>query len=584
MNQNINEAMTLLKNDTKLEIKNVICFYVGSSKPEQVDKVKETKEEDWSYQDYLTMCCAKRKINLFWLNKSTVRYSYQNNIISIDDDTTDVHFSLKHSNVHDTIIFQGQANDSNKKNYEGLMRAFEYENFFMLNTLDEINLASDKYLASNLIAQENIPQPGYVLITRELMQDLNTECHDTRESFWKMLDSIYKENENINTVKDDRQYVCKILNGSLGIGVFICNHSEIEGILQAMFAVDEEAEFLIQEYKENTGDIRVHAFSVDGAKYEILACMKRDKIKGDFRSNVSLGATTEEYEMTDKQKEIALKVAKLSGCRWVGIDLMACTDGDYVIEYNSSPGVQGISQQIKKNMFDIVIDKIEDYMKKHAVYHTDDFEFGQDKGNCFSEYNKDTLRSLYETSWVNISNKRQNIMFECLQFQPGLFYKIHGKDKPEYGLDCSGYVHYVIKKSLNMKTPYMCVNFFTIFSDSDWEQIKEEDLKPGDIGVKNESNILNHCGIYAGEDKWFDTSYLYGAQLSDYSHFKFFFRMKNVDTDPIDEHNRKLENYLSEIGVLPEVTNNLPEPTTIEITPSLNIGEEPIISVIDDII
>ena len=60
--------------------------------------------------------------------------------------------------------------------------------------------------------------------------------------------------------------------------------------------------------------------------------------------------------------------------------------------------------------------------------------------------------------------------------------------------------------------------------------------------------------------------------------------MKNVDTDPIDEHNRKLENYLSEIGVLPEVTNNLPEPTTIEITPSLNIGEEPIISVIDDII
>ena len=511
---NIHEAMTLLKNDTKLEIKNVICFYVGDKNVKTYDEVIKEKEEDWSYQDYLTICCHKRKLNLVWLNKSTVRFTYKNHIISIDDDITDMHFSLKHSNIHDTIIFQGQANDDNKKNY--------------------------------------IPQPGYVLITRELMEDLNTECHDTRESFWKLLDSIYKDNENINDVKENRQYVVKILNGSLGIGVFICNHEEIEGILQAMFAVDKEAEFIIQEYKENTGDIRVHAFSVDGANYEILACMKRDKISGDFRSNVSLGAKTEEYQMTDKQKEIALKVAKLSGCRWVGIDLMACTDGDFVIEYNSSPGVQGISQQIKHNMFDIVIDKIEAYMKKNAIYHTDEFEFGQDKGKCYTEYDKTTLLELWEHDWCYISNKRKEVMFNCLNMQPGLFYKIHGKDKPEYGLDCSGYVKHIMKKSLNMKTPNMCVDFFTIFSDSDWVQIDEKDLKPGDIGVKNESTILNHCGIYAGNRKWFDTSYLYGVQLSDYEHFKFFFRMKDIDTDTLGEKTNHLVNKLKELKVLPE--------------------------------
>lgn len=549
--KNINEAMTLLKNDTKLEIKNVICFYVGEKKVKTYDEASKEKEEDWSYQDYLTMCCHKRKLNLIWLNKSTVRFTYKNHIISIDDDITDMHFSLKHSNVHDTIIFQGQANDDNKKNYIGVMRALEYEGFFMLNTIDEIIMASDKFLASNLLAQENIPQPGYVLITRELMEDLNTECHDTRESFWKLLDSIYTDNENINDVKENRQYVVKILNGSLGIGVFICNHEEIEGILQAMFTIDKEAEFIIQEYKENTGDIRVHAFSVDGANYEILACMKRDKISGDFRSNVSLGAKTEEYQMTDKQKEIALKVAKLSGCRWVGIDLMACTDGDFVIEYNSSPGVQGISQQIKHNMFDIVIDKIEAYMKKNAIYHTDEFEFGQDKGKCFTGYDKDEVRSLYEHDWANLSSKRQEVMYNCLEMQPGLFYKIHGKDKPEYGLDCSGYVKYIMKKSLNMKTPNMCVDFFTIFSDNDWERISVDDLKPGDIGVKNESTILNHCGIYAGNGRWFDTSYLYGAQLSDYSHFKFFFRMKDIDTDSLGEKTDHLVKKLMMMNVLP---------------------------------
>lgn len=561
VNKNINEAMTLLKNETKLELKNVICFYVGDKKVKTYKEASEQKEEDWSYQDYLTICCHKRKLNLVWLNKSTVRFTYKNHIISIDDDIMDMHFSLKHSNVHDTIIFQGQANDDVKKNYAGLMRAFEYEGFFMLNTIDEIIMASDKFLASNLLAQENIPQPGYVLITRELMEDLNTECHDTRESFWKMLDSIYTDNENINELKENRQYVVKILNGSLGIGVFICNHDEIEGILQAMFAIDKEAEFIIQEYKENTGDIRVHAFSVDGANYEILACMKRDKISGDFRSNVSLGAKTEEYQMTDKQKEIALKVAKLSGCRWVGIDLMACTDGDFVIEYNSSPGVQGISQQIKQNMFDIVIDKIETYMKKNAIYYNDDFEFGQDKGKCFTGYDKEEVKTLYTHDWMQLSNKRQEIMCNCLDMQPGLFYKIHGKEDPKHGLDCSGYIKYIMKKSLNMKTPNMCVDFFTIFSDSDWERIDESDLKPGDIGVKNESTILNHCGIYAGGGKWFDTSYLYGVQLSDYKHFKYFFRMKDVDTDALGEKTDHLISKLQKMNVLP-IENNIKTATT----------------------
>ena len=137
--------------------------------------------------------------------------------------------------------------------------------------------------------------------------------------------------------------------------MFICNDLEILPILQTLFTIDKELELIIQEYCENTGDIRVHMFSVDGANYEVLAAMKRNKIDGDFRSNVSLGATTDKYELSDEQKEIVMKVARLSGCRWVGVDLMECKDGrNVVIEYNSSPGVQGISQQIGKNMFSII--------------------------------------------------------------------------------------------------------------------------------------------------------------------------------------------------------------------------------------
>ena len=74
---------------------------------------------------------------------------------------------------------------------------------------------------------------------------------------------------------------------------------------------------------------------------------------------------------------------------------------------------------------------------RNAIYHTDDFEFGQDKGRCFTSYDKNTILELWEHDWSLISSKRQEVMYNCLLMQPGLFYKIHGKDKPEYGLDCS---------------------------------------------------------------------------------------------------------------------------------------------------
>lgn len=526
--------LNILKNDTKLDIKNVICFYVGNNVPDQYEVMSKKKKEDWSYQDYLTECCHNKELNLVWVNKATVYFYFENDTLSIYDGFSCIDgFSIDKKNIHDTIIFQGQANDHNQKNLEGLMRAMEYMGFFMLNTYDEIRLASDKYLTANLLTSHHIPQPNYCLITKETMENLDTECHDTRPSFWEMIHSIYKEASDIDNRGSlnykPRKYVVKILNGSLGIGVFICDEGEIEGILQCMFEVDKNIEFIVQEFKENTGDIRVHALSIDGINYEILACMKRDKIEKDFRSNVSLGAKTEEYELTDKQKEIVMHTAIASGCRWVGIDLMACEDGDdVVIEYNSSPGVQGISRQIGKNMFEIVIDKIQKFMKKNAIYHTDKFEFGQDKGECHTIYNPDTIQSLIPI-WETCSEKRRKIMEVCLSLQPGLFYKLHGKEKPEYGLDCAGYVKWIMKTAISAKVPDMCGKYFRFFEENDWEPINIHDMKPGDIGVKNDTSILNHCGIYAGNGLFFDTSYLYGVQLSKYEHFKYAFRIKHID-------------------------------------------------------
>lgn len=520
--------LRITKNGDNLEIKNVVCFFVASEKPLAYEEVKKLKEEDWNYQDYLTVACHKLKYNLIWFNKKYVQCTFNNGIINVNDTITDEHVSFNKDNIKDTIIFQGQANDEPGVNYEMLMRAFEYMGFYMLNTFDEIRIASDKILSANLLSSKNIPQPNYILVTKNIMQDDTDKHEKTRDSFWKLLDTLYPSNENVNNEEGERKYVVKILGGSLGIGVFICNHSEIEAILQAIFEVDENRELIIQQFKKNTGDIRAHAFSVDGKKYEIVACMKRNKIDKDFRSNVSLGATTNEIDLTDEQKEIILDTARLSGCRWVGVDLMDCEDGsNVVIEYNSSPGVQGISQQIKKNMFTLILEKIDKWFKENK----DPEHWWADYANnthAYVKYDEDAVIKCTET-WEGLSDNRLKLLNTCLSFTPGTQYKMHGKNSVEDGLDCSGYVARVFRDSLGITVPKMCVEYFTIKNSDPHEQIDIKDLKPGDIGVLNDSTKNNHCGIYAGNGKWFENSWVYGVQLTDFKDFKYFFRIKNID-------------------------------------------------------
>ena len=146
------------------------------------------------------------------------------------------------------------------------------------------------------------------------------------------------------------------------------NGKTILATLQAMFAINEDIELLVQAKEEaDGGDIRVHVLTMR-TEQKILAAMKRKKLGKDFRSNVSLGATAEPIELTEKQKEVALKVAKISGMPWCAVDIMPLVKGsnddfkeyDYnvVLEYNASPGTDGISEVIGENFMKILLTNI----------------------------------------------------------------------------------------------------------------------------------------------------------------------------------------------------------------------------------
>jgi len=185
----------------------------------------------------------------------------------------------------------------------------------------------DKCETAELLKKNNVDQPAFCIINKSDTKD--------KETFFKKLKDIYKDITLNN--KDNYEFVVKIPNGSCGIGVFMCNGKEIYSIMQTCFRLKPEQKFIIQEKEECEADIRIEVLTHNDNQ-EILICIQRNKISGDFRCNAHLGATLSQIELTPKQKELALKAAKATGMIWCGVDLMHCKNGrNLIIEINRTP-------------------------------------------------------------------------------------------------------------------------------------------------------------------------------------------------------------------------------------------------------
>lgn len=289
------------------------------------------------------------------------------------------------SNV-DTIVITRLGVQDSEECME-LIRELQDWGFFVINPIQSAKKASNKYSSSVLLERYDIPQPRFTLISKNDI--LNGE-----ESLKKKLKDIYPDIGKDEEKDKEKEYVVKILDGHGGTGVTMQTGKTILSMLQMVFAVDEERELLIQKKEEaDGGDIRVHVLTMR-THQKILAQMKRKKIGGDFRSNVSLGATAESVELTPEQKEIALKVAKISGMPWCAVDIMPLVSGsnpevgdNVVLEYNASPGSDGISSVINDNFMKILLDEINDVnelvLAPKAIGYLENVTFTMDNDDEF---------------------------------------------------------------------------------------------------------------------------------------------------------------------------------------------------------
>ena len=259
-------------------------------------------------------------------------------------DPTKLNFSFKDDKVHiysgekdlpDIVLTKADSKNTvvlmrsgyTKEVIEALLDAIQELDILILNNKEAVAISSDKYATACFLTKSELPQPKYVLATSG---DIDKEDH-------KKLDEKLKQ--LYGKLDDELKYVCKILNGHGGKGVFCCRGKNIVSILQCLFKLKENCPILIQDFQEiKDGDIRAHVLTLNG-KQKILSSIMRKKGK-DFRTNLSLGCDMEDdYKMTPEQEKLALDAAKASGLEWCGVDMLPLQNGNTIrVELNGAPG------------------------------------------------------------------------------------------------------------------------------------------------------------------------------------------------------------------------------------------------------
>lgn len=154
--------------------------------------------------------------------------------------------------------------------------------------------------------------------------------------------------------------IIKLQEGTQGLGVMLAESDKsAKSIIESLYNMN--VNIIIQEFIEEAKgeDIRIY---IVGNK--VVAAMKRSSTDEDFRSNVHRGGSTQQVALTDYEKKIALKTAKILGLPVCGVDIIRSERGPLVIEANSSAGLEGIESCTKVNIAGEIINFLEKNARK----------------------------------------------------------------------------------------------------------------------------------------------------------------------------------------------------------------------------
>jgi RimK family alpha-L-glutamate ligase len=279
--------------------------------------------------------CKKKHLACNIINIENVSLNIGEDTHIMSDSKTTVDIS------QDSTVFLLRRGALTDEHTKGIVKTLEKQGYFCINSLESMDNCENKFLTAEILETHGLPIPKYALVPNE-----------------NFLDSALEK------VGGKFPIIMKLLSGTQGIGVSIIDsYASFKSVYQTLKKVSPSSEILIQEKIESDYDIRIQVITnhkLDPAKI-MIGAMKRGKIEKDFRTNYSLGGEVSPITLTKEIEEIAFKAANAVGCIWCGVDIIVDkkTKKPYILEVNSSPGVEGISKVLKKSVFKDVLDFVE---------------------------------------------------------------------------------------------------------------------------------------------------------------------------------------------------------------------------------
>jgi ribosomal protein S6--L-glutamate ligase len=179
---------------------------------------------------------------------------------------------------------------------------------------DPLTKVRDKLVVQQILTNEGIPMPNTYFPAEESDPDV-----------WSFKPGNYP-------------MIVKMLHGNRGAGVILAeSQAALKSILDAFQRLKEPV--IIQEFIKEAKGRDIRAFVVNG---EIVAAMERCAKSNDFRSNLHQGGNAVPIELSNLEKDIIIRTAKICELDVTGIDLLRSEKGPLILEVNGSPGLEGI--------------------------------------------------------------------------------------------------------------------------------------------------------------------------------------------------------------------------------------------------
>ena len=243
-------------------------------------------------------------------------------------------FDVRHHSVKDhvddmSVVFS-RGSCKNRLGYLNKLTEMEMIGATMVKTRETKQICNDKWRCHMMLEQIGLTQPKTVMIDSSKSNIIEKQFNDLDLKF---------------------PVVIKKLEGSYGIGIMIADSMlGLKTIVQTLYreeSVHQQGEdVILQEFVKHKHDYRAHV--LDG---QVIAAMKRTPPKGDFRSNVSLGASTESIELSDIEKQHCIMAATQVNARWCAVDFIRSDkeNSPIILEVNSAPHTQGIEDAMRNN-------------------------------------------------------------------------------------------------------------------------------------------------------------------------------------------------------------------------------------------